>query len=505
MRRRVGRARPTEQKTPVEPTLADRNVRWDQEFAPALPVEPRDCPAEALHVRINIGRYFEVAMACGIYPSLSHTEAAKTMRRNPKYKRWCAYHGVNRQHTGLRGDDVRTILNRPHGWLRFMEAETEKELEFEANLLETMRTFAVLDRDLSALASGEDAADVAARAAWGVRALAWVTDFMTWFEPARGWVYLHIYATHLYRWPRVVANSTHAMEKVQAMLKYEKHMVRRDPKTIGNTKGPSGALQRILDRRNANPMLAAYLPAPQQLTSRIVRCSACHSLGHTRRSLLCRKVPVGTATRRASSASARRARAARFSRPSSSTSDTTIVSSLSSSSRRPKAHGWSGFLAAQLLPSSSPAKATAAHDRADRWERARRHARRHARRRRAATPPRCPCIPPDSEHAPHGHRTCAAAPACGAALRQGVECRNAGAPAPPTAMAAATMPPRHDDGDAGPRTASALAMPPAPAPPLPHALQPSRWAWGVGARTWASSSGAPTAMAASTVPLPRRW
>ncbi len=110
----------------------------------------------------------------------------------------------------------------------------------------------------------------------------------------------------------------------------------------------------------------------------------------------------------------------------------------------------------------------------DRWERA----RRHARRRRAATPPCCPCMPPHSEHARHGHRTCAAGRACGADLRQGVECRNAGAPAP-TAMAAATMPLRHDDG--APRRWSrgrirVARRPPWPPPPcrcVPKMVMPA--------------------------------
>ncbi len=318
MRRAVGRSPPPKNSSaPVEPTVADRWVRWDQEREPSLLIEPRDCPPEALHCRINIGRLFETAMACIMYPKKDHTTAVAYMRLDPAYTRWCAAFGVDRQHTGLTGYDIRRLLNMPASWLSFVP---DKHRNWQ-RLLETMRRFAALDREQSALQSQPEAD------AWGVRALAWVHDFMSWFPPARGSVYLHVYATHMYRWPRVVDLATHGMEKLNAMLKYDKRFVRRDPKRVGHvSRDPRGALQRILDRRNAVPMLAGYLPSLRP-RERSLRCSACLAYGHTRRSLLCPKRSMGTVSRRRASAIAIRARRAAQNRATSTDCDIAPLSS----------------------------------------------------------------------------------------------------------------------------------------------------------------------------------
>jgi len=206
----------------------DADVRWDQEDEPTHSIEPRDWVPEPLHCRINFGKYFETAMASILRPHLTPTEALAVLRADQSYVAHCAAHGIDRTHTGLTGKDVRRLLDRPLGWCMFMhlgdELDAAQSLRADA-LLATIKVFAALDAELSTLGNADDAAR------WGAKAVQWATAFMDWFDGARGFVYLHIYACHLWRWTRPNDGSTQALERLQAMVKLDKRVVRRDRKT----------------------------------------------------------------------------------------------------------------------------------------------------------------------------------------------------------------------------------------------------------------------------------
>ncbi len=276
-----------EAKEPKEETKKERKKRKreervragqearNQESAPALNIEPKDCPPEVLHMRLRIVELFEKHLAATIYPNLSIKAATNKLRESARYDELLRRMKVDRKITGLTGVECRKILNAPDEYLSMLPVGEEKE-----SLIGALRCYADIDSLVGCVCTTAMQEELATKTA------AFALIMVAWVPCARTSVYLHILSCHAHRWYNLDDYASYALEKINAQLKVAKKHTRRDKKTPeGASKEAKGSLAYLVRRLNAR----AQLSKKTMLVKKPMkgRCGACGVIGHRRDSWRC--------------------------------------------------------------------------------------------------------------------------------------------------------------------------------------------------------------------------
>jgi len=258
----------------------------NQEWAPSLSIEPRDCPMERLHGLLRLTEIFERLVAADLVktttvPAVNPKTGKKRRpmtraRLDGRYKNTLQHLGVHRSITGLSGVECRRILDEPETYLQDIAGHPDYK-----NILSAMKGLAKLDSMMSNIETDEQALE------YGKAAHAWARALTKWLPSARQNIYVHILAVHSYRWRRIGDSATYALEKTNATMKAAKERTRADPKVRVpiTTKSASGQLSAMLTHVNTGNILSLHSPIPPP-TKRTVTCKACGG-GHYKSYSLC--------------------------------------------------------------------------------------------------------------------------------------------------------------------------------------------------------------------------
>jgi len=267
----------------------------NQEWEPAWDIEPGDAPPERLHLLICVSRIFERVLAVMLHPKEKCTPRGKRkqinptmeLRNNEEHRAKCLrpLRIDRRPITGYTGEEWKKILGNPRLWCILAEGHDQHE-----DLVRSMEEFAVLFEKMGSMNDEKNARE------FGEKALEWAQDLVEWCVPARTSFYLHVLATHAWRWHELSDHSSYAMEKMQAMVKKTKKRFLSDAKTSEEKRSAKGALTSMVRVTNATNVLSPFSPVPEP-KRREMNCSACGLVGHQRSSGACQKRlrTVGTA------------------------------------------------------------------------------------------------------------------------------------------------------------------------------------------------------------------
>jgi hypothetical protein len=175
----------------------------NMKYVPALNIDPKDCYPEPLHMRLRIVGLFERIRArmAGIDPS--------TLHANVEYKQLLKKLGIYRGMTGVTGGECRLILEG-----RDTFCEGVKKHSKHVALLECMRMFHWLDTHQTNETSPQEWKKFARE----FRRLM-MKNFQRWCGAS---IYLHILATHGYRFMPLHSFSTQALERMHVLFKQAK-------------------------------------------------------------------------------------------------------------------------------------------------------------------------------------------------------------------------------------------------------------------------------------------
>jgi hypothetical protein len=238
-----------------------RNIK----YVPALNIDPKDCYPEPLHMRLRIVGLFERIRArmAGIDPSTVHA--------NDEYKQLLKKMGIYRGITGVTGGECRRILEG-----RDTFCEGVKKHSKHGALVECMRMFHWLDTHQTNTTSPQEWKKCARE----FRRLM-MKNFQRWCGAS---IYLHVLATHGYRFMPLHSFSTQALERMHVLFKQAKRGWSVDDKKEEsdkftyhqNTKQLCQMMKWVLSRNCS--WINAYIPPKKKK-----QCSKCHGMGHNKK------------------------------------------------------------------------------------------------------------------------------------------------------------------------------------------------------------------------------
>jgi hypothetical protein len=257
----------------------------NQEWPPAWDIEPGDAPPERLHLLLCVCRIFERALAAMLHPKETCTPRGKRkqinqtmeLRNNDEHREKCLRPLTidRRPITGYTGEEWKKILGNPRLWCSLADSSDEHEY-----LVYSMEEFAVLFEKMGSMNDEKSARE------FGEKALEWAQDVAEWCEAARSSFYLHVFATHAWRWYDLSDHCSYAMEKMGGMMKKTKRKYMSDAKTSEEKRSAKGALTSMVRVTNATNVLSPFSPLPEP-KRREMYCSACGNAGHQRSSGAC--------------------------------------------------------------------------------------------------------------------------------------------------------------------------------------------------------------------------
>ena len=271
----------------------------NQEYPPAWDIEPRNAPPERLHTLLCISRIFERHLAAILHPKATCKRSGKSQSQKPvndlRNNKEHDYHclkplGIDKRPiTGYTGEEWKKILAEPERWLCLISNHREHPL-----MLKSMKEWGRL------YAAMTNVNDEKTAEAWGQEVLAWAQDLVVWCDEAQYNFYLHVLATHAWRWFSLHEYATFAMEKVNANFKQSKRRTSFDRKTLEATRSAKGSMETMMKMNNAKNLLLGRSPIEKAKRKREARstnksamwkCGRCEQRGHKSNSPKCPKRP----------------------------------------------------------------------------------------------------------------------------------------------------------------------------------------------------------------------